>query len=169
MSLIAHYISTTSTYYLHLGSSNGIIIPRDYVDSVQDYVQRETQRRRRTTTWTLLQFGSPSVQDFLGYFLHSLDLIRFAAFFATFGSAGTESNHTSTLKQIFLDIVTQRAALLRRPPVFRCGDSQGDDTVDDDVLKPWPSADDPAATVLSSMHPVGLYLCQLIFKWCLTN
>ena len=168
MSLLSQYVAGLSTYYLHLGSSD-ITVPVDYIDSVRDFVQRETRRRQRLTTWTLLEFSSPiqsseSSNDFVGYFVHSADLVRFATFLQTFDMRGRDGdNHTATLHQIFLDIVTQRVSLCRRPVLFRRRGSVSDDADDVDIKKPWPSADDPAATVLSSMRPVGSHTVDLVY------
>jgi len=161
MSLISHYVAGISSYYLHLGSSD-VIVSRDYMDSVRDFVQRETRRRRRLTTWTVLEFSTTGA-DFLGYFLHAADLRRFAAFFQSFVAKDTSHNHTLTLQQIFLDIVTQRVSLFRRPPVFRRRDNLASDLVEEDVKKPWPLADDPAAIVLSSMRHVGTHTVDLVY------
>jgi len=158
MSLLSHYVTTISTYYLHVGGSD-ILVTTDYVDSVRDFVQRETQRRRRLTTWMVLEFSMPG-DDFLGYFLHVNDLHRFAAFFLMFADDSNSHNHTLTLQRIFLDIVTQRTSLLRRPPVFR----RRGDLVEDDIQKPWPSADDPAGTVVSSMTAVGSHTIDLVYS-----
>jgi len=173
MSLMSQYVTRLSMYYLHLGSSD-ITVPVDYIDSVRDFVQRETRRRRRLTTWTVLEFSSPthssdsgsasSNDDFVGYFLHSADLVRFATFFLTFDLHGRDSvNHTATLQRIFLDIVTQRVSLRRRPVLFRLRGIVSAESDDEDIKKPWPSADDPAATVLSSMRPVGSHTVDLVY------
>ena len=158
MLLMSDYVASISTYYLHLGSSD-VTVSRDYADSVREFVRRETRRRRqRATVWTVLQFSMASTanDDFLGYFLHAADLVRFATFFLRFD----RHNCTSMLQQTFLDVVTQRVSLCRRPPVFR----HKGDSVEDDVKKPWPSADDPPATVLSSMRPVGTHTVDLAYS-----
>lgn len=173
MSLMSRYVAGLSMYYLHLGSSD-ITVPVDYIDNIRDFVQRETRRRRRLTTWTVLEFSSPthtsdsssatSNEDFVGYFLHSADLVRFATFFLTFDVRGRDGdNHTATLQRIFLDIVTQRVSLCRRPVLFRLRGGVGAESDDEDVKKPWPSADDPAATVLSSMRSVGSHTVDLVY------
>jgi len=164
MSLISHHVSTVSTHYLHLGSAD-VLIPPDYADSVANFEQRETRRRRRLTSWTLLQLGTnphwagnASVdKEFVGYFLHALDLSRFASFLGAF-----DPNRTAALQQIFLDIVTQRTTLCRRPAVFRRRGEITDDAVN--MKKPWPAADDPPASVLSSMRPVGSHAVDLVYS-----
>ena len=161
MSLLSDYVARTSSHYLHLGDVTAdVIVPRDYMDSVRDFVQRETRRRRRLTTWTLLEFSAATVDDFLGYFVHASDLHRLATFHKSFDVGHSTPNHTLNLQRILLDIVTQRVSVYRRPPVFR---RLLDDVVEDDIEKPWPSADDPAATVLSSMRPVGTHTVDLVY------
>jgi len=162
MSLLSHYVPSTASHYLHLGDVTGdVIVPRDYVESVRDFVHRETRRRRRLTTWTVLEFSSATTDDFLGYFVHATDLHRVATFHRTFDVGHTGPNHTLSLQRIFLDIVTQRVSLFRRPPVFR---RLVDDVVEEDIKKPWPSSDDPAALVLSSMRPVGTHTVDLVYS-----
>ena len=163
MSLISNYVSSIASYYLHLGSSD-IVVSRDYADSVRDFVHRETRRRRRLTTWTLLEFSPASNDDdFLGYFLHEADLHRFATFFNRYSTNYDDRNRTLILRQMFLDIVTQRVSLFRRPPVFRRRGILVDDLGEDDIDKPWPSADDPPAMLLSSMRPVGSHTVDLVY------
>jgi len=169
LSLISQYVDRVASHYLHLGSAD-VLVPADYMEAVSDFEKRETRRRRRLTTWTLLQFGTDlhainsTVDDeFVGYLLHAADLRRFASFFTTFGAADfSHHNRSSTLQRIFLDIVTQRVTLSRRPPVFRRRGEVVDGVLD--MKKPWPSADDPPATVLSSMQPVGSHTVDLAYS-----
>jgi len=160
MSVMSDHVANISHYYLHLGSTE-VIIPVDYVDDVKDFVQRETRRRRRITTWTLLHFSTTD-DDFVGYFLHAADVHRFASFHLMFHGANTTRNRTLTLNGMFLDIVTQRVSLVRRPPLFKRRNNPAD-LSEDDVAKPWPTADDPSATVLSSMHPAGSHTVDLVY------
>ena len=165
MSLISEYVATIASHYLHLGSAD-VVIPSDYMYAVTDFESRETRRRRRLTSWTLLQFGTNSNAtvgtEFIGHFFHATDLYRFASFFVAFAAANVgRPNCTATLQRIFLDIVTQRVTLCRRPPLFRCRGEVVDGILD--VKKPWPAADDPPATILSSMQPVGSQTVDLAY------
>jgi len=164
LSLLADYAADISMHYLHLGSSDsGVFVPDDYMENVRDLIQREAKRRRRLTTWTLMQFSSEA-NDILGYLLHSYDVRRFATFLRTYAPYHlSAANSTVILRQIFVEVVTQRLALVHRPPLFR-RDHDDPAVVDSDHgAKPWPAADDPAATVLSSMRPVGPHTVELAY------
>jgi len=52
--------------------------------------------------------------------------------------------------------------LCHRPPVFRRRGEVVDGVLD--IKKPWPSADDPPATILSSMQPVGSQTIDLAYS-----
>ena len=156
MQLMSDYVVDVASHYIHLSSSD-VIIPSHYVDTVRHFVHRETRRRQRLTTWSVLELSTSRDDDFLvGVLLHSAELRRFASFFLAFSSC-----HNQTLS-LFLDIVTQKVSLVHRPPVFR----RRDDIFivdDDDMTKPWSSADDPPATVLSSMRPVPPHTADLVY------
>jgi len=154
MTLVQHYVTEIADNYVHVGYTDVDIAPH-FIDRIREFCQHMTQKRRRGSSWTILDFGSSAGYDLSGVFMRAVDVTRFASFFSDFFS-----NNVSLLHGNFLDIVSQRSRISCHPALFRRYD---DDHVGADLAKPWPDSEDPIASVFSSMHSVGRHSVEMAY------
>lgn len=155
MALLRQHVAQAADYYLHVGDPDVDVAP-NFIDEIKEFSHRESQRRRRGASWTLLDFGYASKSDLSGIFMRSTDVVRFSTYFSDF-----YTGNISMLLNRFLDIVSQRSRIVRRPALLiRRDGGDGDGSY---LEKTWSDADDPPASIFSSMRGVGRHSVELLY------
>lgn len=157
MVLVRHYVVQIADNYLHVGDTDVDVAP-NFVEGIREFSRRESQKRNRGASWTLLDFGYAATSDLCGVFMRSTDVVRFAAYFSDF-----YTGNLSALQNGFLDIVSQRSRIVRRPALLKRRDGNDGDGDGSDLKKTWSDADDPTASIYSSMRSVGMHSAELLY------